>query len=63
MRMGKIPKAVVEQDFSYIVKNFIHKKLAKQLSNEWENENIRFQVTRAWDLMVKPTLVKGKEDV
>ena len=46
MRMGKIPKAIVEQDFSYVVKNYIHKKFAIQLSNEWENENIRFQVTR-----------------
>ena len=46
MRMGKIPKAIVEQDFSYVVKNYIHEKFAIQLSNEWENENIRFQVTR-----------------
>ena len=46
MKMVKTPKAIVEQDFSYIVKNFIHKKFVKQLSNEWENENIRFQVTR-----------------
>ena len=46
VRMGKIPKAIVEQDFSYIVENYIQEKYAKQLSKEWKNENIRFQVTR-----------------
>ena len=46
MRMGKIPKAIVEQDFTYIVNNYLHKEYAEQLSNERENENIRFQVTR-----------------
>ena len=46
MRIGKIPKAIVEQDFSYIVNNYLHKIFAKQLLKEWENENIRFQVTR-----------------
>ena len=44
--MVKIPKAIVEQDFSYIVKNYIHEKFAKQLSKEWKKGNIRFQVTR-----------------
>ena len=46
VRMGKIPKDIVEQDFSYVVKNYLHEKYAKQLSKEWKNENIRFQVTR-----------------
>ena len=46
MKMVKIPKAIVEQDFSYIVKNYIHEKFAKQLSKEWKKGNIRFQVTR-----------------
>ena len=44
--MGKIPKAIVEQDFRYVVKSCIKKKYAKQLLNEWENGNIRFQVTQ-----------------
>ena len=44
--MVKIPKAIVEQDFSYIVKNYIHEKFAKQLSKEWKKGNIRFQVIR-----------------
>ena len=44
--MGKIPKAVVEQDFSYVVNKYIHGEFAQQLINEWKNENIRFQVTR-----------------
>ena len=44
--MVKTPKAIVEQDFSYIVKNYIHEKFAKQLSKEWKKGNIRFQVTR-----------------
>ena len=44
--MGKIPKAIVEEDFSYVVNNYIHGEFAQQLLNEWENENIRFQVTR-----------------
>ena len=42
----KIPKAIVEEDFRYVVKNYILKKYATQLLNEWENENIRFQVSR-----------------
>ena len=31
---------------SYVGKNYIHEQFANQLLNEWENENIRFQVTR-----------------
>ena len=42
--MGKIPKAIVEEDFNYVVNNYIHGEFAQQLLNEWENENIRFQV-------------------
>ena len=48
MRMGKIPKAIVEEDFRYLVKHCFHKRFAKQLMNEWEKENIRFQVS--WNL-------------
>ena len=48
MRMGKIPKAIVEEDFRYLVNHCFHKRFAKQLWNEWENENIRFQVS--WKL-------------
>ena len=44
--MGKIPKAIVEEDFSYVVNKYIHGEFAQQLINEWKNENIRFQVTR-----------------
>ena len=46
--MVKIPKAIVEEDFKYLVKHCFHKRFAKQLWNEWENENIRFQVS--WKL-------------
>ena len=46
--MGKIPKAIVEEDFRYLVKHCFHKRFAKQLMNEWEKENIRFQVS--WNL-------------
>ena len=46
--MGKIPKAIVEEDFRYLVKYCFHKRFAKKLWNEWENENIRFQVS--WKL-------------
>ena len=44
--MVKIPKAIVEEDFRYLVKHCFHKKYATQLLNEWKNENIRFQVSR-----------------
>ena len=60
--MVKTPKAIVEQDFSYIVKNFIHKKFAKQLSNEWEKENIRFQVTRDLGLDGETNFGKRKKE-
>ena len=48
MRMGKIPKAIVEEDFRYLVNHCFHKRFAKKLLNEWKNENIRFQVS--WKL-------------
>ena len=48
VKMVKIPKAIVEEDFRYLVKHCFHKRYAKQLWNEWENENIRFQVS--WKL-------------
>ena len=44
--MGKTPKATVGEDFSYILKNFLHAKFAKQLSKEVKKGNIRFQVIR-----------------
>ena len=44
--MGKTPKATVVEDFTYIVKKFLHEKFAKQLSKEVKKGNIRFQVTR-----------------
>ena len=46
--MGKIPKAIVEEDFRYLVNHCFHKRFAKKLLNEWKNENIRFQVS--WKL-------------
>ena len=48
VKMVKIPKAIVEEDFRYLVKHCFHKRFAKKLLNEWENENIRFQVS--WKL-------------
>ena len=44
--MGKIPKAIVEEDFSYVVNNYIHAEFALQLSKEVKKGNIRFQVIR-----------------
>ena len=44
--MGKTPKVTVGEDFSYIVKNYLHEKFAKQLSKEGKKGNIRFQVIR-----------------
>ena len=44
--MGKTPKVTVGEDFSYIVKNYLHEKFAKQLSKEEKKGNIRFQVIR-----------------
>ena len=46
MRMRKTPKVTVGEDFSYIVKNYLHEKFAKQLSKEEKKGNIRFQVIR-----------------
>ena len=60
MRMGKIPKAIVEQDFTYIVNNYLHKEYAEQLLNEWQNENIRFQVTRDLEVDGETNLSKRK---
>ena len=48
VKMVKIPKAIVEEDFKYLVKHYFHKKYATQLLNEWKKENIRFQVS--WKL-------------
>ena len=59
--MGKIPKAIVEQDFSYVVNNYLHKEYAEQLFNEWGNGNIRFQVTRDLELGQKEKKIYGRE--
>ena len=58
--MGKIPKAIVEEDFSYVVNNYIHGEFAQQLLNEWGNGNIRFQVTRDLELDGEINLGKRK---
>ena len=58
--MGKIPKAIVEEDFSYVVNNYIHGEFAQQLLNEWKNENIRFQVTRDLEVDGETNLYKRK---
>ena len=63
VKMVKIPKAIVEEDFRYVVKNYILKKYATQLLNEWENENIRFQVSRDLDLDGEINLSKRKRRV
>ena len=58
--MGKIPKAIVEEDFTYIVNNYLHKEYAEQLLNEWQNENIRFQVTQDLEVNGETNLSKRK---
>ena len=44
--MRKTPKITIWEDFSYILKNYLHEKFAKQLSKEVKKGNIRFQVMR-----------------
>ena len=43
--MVKTAKAVVENDFDYLVKHFINKKYAKVLKKQYKTGNIRFQVS------------------
>ena len=67
--MGKTPKVTVGEDFSYIVKNYLHEKFAKQLSKEEKKGNIRFQVIRDLGLDgqtnfgERGVLIKIKQDV
>ena len=69
--MGKTPKVTVGEDFSYIVKNYLHDKFAKQLSKEMKKGNIRFQVIRDlevdgetnWPKSERGVLIKIKKDV
>ena len=67
--MGKTPKVTVGEDFSYILKNFLHEKFAKQLSKEVKKGNIRFQVIRDLGLDgqtnfgERGVLIKIKQDV
>ena len=69
--MGKTPKAIVKEDFSYIVNNYLHVKFARQLSEEMKKGNIRFQVTRDlevdgetnWPKSERGVLIKIKRDV
>ena len=67
--MGKIPKAIVEEDFSYVVNNYIHAEFALQLSKEVKKGNIRFQVIRDLGLDgqtnfgERGVLIKIKQDV
>ena len=58
--MGKTPKVTVGEDFSYIVKNYLHDKFAKQLSKEMKKGNIRFQVTRDLEVDGETNLSKRK---
>ena len=58
--MGKIPKAIVEEDFSYVVNNYIHAEFALQLSKEVKKGNIRFQVTRDLEVDGQTNLYKRK---
>ena len=67
--MGKTPKVTVWEDFSYILKNYLHEKFAKQLSKEVKKGNIRFQVIRDLGLNgqtnfgERGVLIKIKQDV
>ena len=67
--MGKTPKVTVWEDFSYILKNYLHEKFAKQLSKEVTKGNIRFQVIRDLGLDgqtnfgERGVLIKIKQDV
>ena len=67
--MRKTPKVTIWEDFSYILKNYLHEKFAKQLSKEVKKGNIRFQVIRDLGLDgqtnfgEKGVLIKIKQDV
>ena len=67
--MGKIPKAIVEEDFSYVVNNYIHAEFALQLSKEVKKGNICFKVIRDLGLDgqtnfgERGVLIKIKQDV
>ena len=67
--MRKTPKITIWDDFSYILKNYLHEKFAKQLSKEVKKGNIRFQVIRDLGLDgqtnfgEKGVLIKIKQDV
>ena len=67
--MGKTSKVTVWEDFSYILKNYLHEKFAKQLSKEVKKGNIRFQVIRDLGLDgqtnfgERGVLIKIKQDV
>ena len=67
--MRQTPKITIWEDFSYILKNYLHEKFAKQLSKEVKKGNIRFQVIRDLGLDgqtnfgEKGVLIKIKQDV
>ena len=67
--MRKTPKITIWEDFSYILKNYLHEKFAKQLSKEVKKGNIRFQVIRDLGLDgqtnfgERGVLIKIKQDV
>ena len=67
--MRKTPKVIIWEDFSYILKNYLHEKFAKQLSKEVKKGNIRFQVIRDLGLDgqtnfgERGVLIKIKQDV
>ena len=67
--MRKTPKITIWDDFSYILKNYLHEKFAKQLSKEVKKGNIRFQVIRDLGLDgqtnfgERGVLIKIKQDV
>ena len=58
--MRKTPKITIWEDFSYILKNYLHEKFAKQLSKEVKKGNIRFQVTRDLEVDGQTNLYKRK---
>ena len=67
--MRQTPKITIWEDFSYILKNYLNEKFAKQLSKEVKKGNIRFQVIRDLGLDgqtnfgERGVLIKIKQDV
>ena len=61
--MAKIPKAIVTEEFHYLLNHFICKKHGEELLQPFALGNFCFQISRSLELDGEINFGSGEEDV